>query len=443
MFKNGILVLILFLPTFVLANIKTYFNHNQSDSYTDPYRNIYRTGNNLEQVLLDQINSAKKTIFIAVQELRLPSIASALIQKKNQGVDVRIILENDYNFTVLSQRDISEDNEHESSRLAEFMALVDQNDNGEFEEFELESRDAIYMLRKAGVKITDDTSDVSKGSGLMHHKFMVVDGKTTVVSTANFTLSCIHGDILNEDSRGNANSMVVIQSSAVGDIFTEEFLQMWGNGRLGNFGLSKTYRGARRVNVKGTTLSIQFSPTSKKFSWTDSVNGLIGDTLSRAQYSVKGALFVFSEQKIANILEDLHNHGSSINFLIEPKFAYRYYSELLDMFGIEMRNPKCNYESDNRPWSSPLKDSGIARLSNGDVLHHKFAVIDDQLVIMGSQNWSEAANHQNDETLLVIENTNIASEYSQEFDRLYSSSLLGIPDWVTSQVRAINRDCSR
>ncbi|MEO1340339.1 MAG: phospholipase D-like domain-containing protein [Cyanobacteria bacterium J06635_13] len=53
---------------------------------------------------------------------------------------------------------------------------------------EIAQRDALTMLRKAGVEIIDDTADGSKGSGLMHHKFMVVDRQTVILGSANFTL---------------------------------------------------------------------------------------------------------------------------------------------------------------------------------------------------------------------------------------------------------------
>jgi len=83
------------------ASVRAYFNHNQNKSYIDPYRGITRSGDNLEQVLIDEVNKAKKSIFIAVQEFRLPLLAQALKKKKASGIDIRVVLENDYNSTVL------------------------------------------------------------------------------------------------------------------------------------------------------------------------------------------------------------------------------------------------------------------------------------------------------------------------------------------------------
>ena len=423
------------------ATVKAYFNQNPQASYTDPYRGITRQGDNLEQILLTEISKAKKTIFVAVQEFRLPLVAKALIEKKNQGVDVRVVLEHDYNFTVMTQRD-GDGNEHEASKLADLKALIDMNRDGKFSKEELESRDAVYMLQVGKVPVMDDTFDSSNGSGLMHHKFMVIDGKTTIVASANYTLSCIHGDILAPSSRGNANSMVVIQAASAGKIFEEEFMQLWGNGKRGNFGHNKTYRGPQVVSVSGIKITIQFSPTSQRYLWEESVNGLIATHLAKAQKSIKAALFVYSDQHISDVIEKLSKAGVAIGFLVEQKFAFREYSELLDMAGLEMLSAKCTFEPDNNPWKSPATEFGVATLDRGDVLHHKFGVIDNKTVVVGSQNWSDAANYVNDETLIVIEAVGISEQYGREYDRLRSKSRLGVPATIKKEITRLETGCS-
>lgn len=425
-----------------VASVTSYFNHNQNRQYTEPYRNITRRGDNLEQVILNEINSAKKSIFVAVQELRLPLVAQALVNKKIQGLDVRVVLEHDYNFNILRQTDTTSDNEHDASKLNELRAFVDLNRDGKIDSTELMTRDAVYMLQKAGVPLIDDTSDASAGSGLMHHKFVIIDGKNTIVTSANFTMSCIHGDILTPNSRGNPNSMIVVKSAAFAGIFNEEFSQLWGNGKRGNFGKGKTYRGPRSVTVAGTKLSVQFSPTSQRYNWEETVNGLIGEHLGRATKSVKAALFVYSDQKIANVLERRSNLGVQTGFLVEPKFAYREYSELLDMLGLRMLSPKCTYEPDNNPWLKPVSTVGMSRLNSGDVLHHKFAVVDQKTVIMGSQNWSDSANYSNDETLVVIESAPISDLYTQEYDRMNGLALRGAPASLKAEIARRELNCA-
>jgi phosphatidylserine/phosphatidylglycerophosphate/cardiolipin synthase-like enzyme len=429
------------LTSSAVASVSAYFNHNPRASYTDPYRRIARPGDNLEEVILAEIRDARRSVYVAVQELRLPLLAAALVEKKKQGLDVRVVLEHDYNFDVLTQRDQNE-GEHEASKLQELKALVDANRDGRFQKEELETRDAIYMLKAADVKIMDDTADDSVGAGLMHHKFVIVDGKTTIVSTANFTMSCIHGDLLTPGSRGNANSMIVVQSVNFAKLFTDEFAQLWGNGRRGNFGQNKTYRGPVTTTVRGTRLTVQFSPTSRRYHWEESVNGLAASHLLKATSSIRAALFVFSEQNLADAMERLHRAGVQVGVLVEPKFAFRDYSELLDLMGLEMLNQKCRHEPENNPWKTPTAEAGMPRLPRGDVLHHKFAVVDNRTVIVGSQNWSDAANFTNDETLVIVEDAGVSEKFNQEYGRLKQGAVLGPTSWLKDQIRKQEEACA-
>lgn len=430
--------------------VQAFFNHYQQDSYEDPYRKIYRRGHNLEQVLIDAVMSAKKTIYIAAQEIRLPNLAKAIVQRKKEGLDVRVILENHYNNTIRTiggDPNDGDPDEHESSKYIEFFALVDLNKDGKITKEEQAQRDAIYILRTGNVSIKDDTFDRSTGSGLMHHKFMILDGKSVIVSTANFTMSGIHGDILHPSTEGNANSMLKIKSTKLSSYFREEFMLMWGGAKGKKpslFGSNKPYRGRQFTTAYGTKITVQFSPTSKTTPWRKSVNGLIASELEKANSEVLMALFVFSEQKLANVLQKKYSssHQFKIGLLIEPKFAYRNYSEMLDMWGIQLKDENCRYERGNKPWSLPLYDIGVPAMARGDMLHHKYAVVDSSTVIVGSQNWSDSANHTNDENILVIKNARIAKMYREEFKRLESGSRKGPTKSLMKRISQMDNACS-
>lgn len=418
------------------AQIRSYFNHNEARTYTDP-RGVYRYGDNLEEVIVNELKSAKTSIYVAVQEIRLPEIAKVLVQKKQAGLDVRVVIENSYNFDALEQRDaLEETGESSYTSLAQ---LVDVNGNGRFEQSELETRDAIYMLRKAKVPLIDDTADGSAGSGLMHHKFVVIDGKKTIISSANFTMSCIHGDLRDKNTRGNANSLIVVESTSVAKIFSQEFDQLWGR----NFGQAKTYRGPQTATVAGNKITIQFSPTSKRMHWNYSVNGLSAKALSKAQTRIEAALFVFSDQQLSDVMQRAHNRGVQIGVLVENNFAFRTYSELLDMMGLRLLDAnKCVYEDNNNPWKNPIREAGIPRLPQGDMLHHKFAVVDQKTVVFGSQNWSDSANYNNDETLVVVQAPEVAQSYSREYSRLRRNAWIGPTPYLLEEIKRREEYCS-
>jgi competence ComEA-like helix-hairpin-helix protein len=227
-------------------------------------------------------------------------------------------------------------------------------------------------------------------------------------------------------------------------VFAEEFNLMWGDGPGGQtnslFGVKKPFRPARPVMVGNTQVEVQFSPTARSVPWQQSSNGLIGQTLSSASKSVSMALFVFSDQQLVDLLETTHQRQVEIKALIEPGFAYRPYSEALDMMGITLAE-HCKYETNNHPWQPAIATVGVPRMPPGDLLHHKFGVIDQQIVITGSHNWTNAANSGNDETVLVIHNPVVAAHYQREFERLYTNAIVGIPPAIQKKVAAQSREC--
>jgi phosphatidylserine/phosphatidylglycerophosphate/cardiolipin synthase-like enzyme len=96
------------------------------------------------------------------------------------------------------------------------------------------------------------------------------------------------------------------------------------------------------------------------------------------------------------------------------------------MLGVTLTGANCRIEAHNQPWQQPITSIGVPQLPQGDLLHHKFAVLDGRTVVTGSQNWSEAANRTNDENLLVIQNPTVAAHFQREFERLYSNASLGL-----------------
>ncbi|MGQ4648422.1 DUF655 domain-containing protein [Lyngbya aestuarii] len=428
--------------------VQVYFNHAESADYTEPYRKITRPGDDLEQLIVEAIASAESTVDVAVQELRLPNIAQALVERHQAGIKVRVILENTYNrpWSDFSATEVAKFSPREQQHYNEALKLIDDNGDGKLSPDEINQRDALVILRKAGVPLIDDTADGTKGSGLMHHKFLVVDGRLAIVTSANFTTSGIHGDMGVSESRGNANNLLKIESPELADLLTQEFNWMWGDGPGGQpdskFGINKPSRPVQQVILGNSTIAVHFSPNSTTEPWNQTSNGLIRTTLSQATKSVNLALFVFAEQRLVNTLEASHQQGISVKALIDSGFAYRYYSDGLDMMGTALSN-KCQYDADNRPWQSPLTTVGVPQLPKGDVLHHKFAIADGEKVITGSHNWSKTANINNDETLLVIDNPTVAAHFEQEFARLYSNAVLGVPATLQQKIQTEMQKCPR
>lgn len=395
------------------AGIQVAFNHNASQRYRSPVSGRWRQGDDLEAMILTAIAGARREIVVAVQELSLPEVARALVRSRSRGVNVRVVLENTYSRP-WSEQHPADLAPHQRQRLSQLQALGQD--------------DAVALLQQGGVPLLDDTADGSAGTGLMHHKFMVIDDRIVITGSANFSPSCIHGDADDSRSRGNVNHLLRFESEELAGLFVEEFERMWGDGPGGapdsRFGLAKGEGVARRVLVAGTPVQVLFAPHRR----SDPANGLawLDQQLAGVRQRLDLALFVFSAQSLTDRLAELQQRAVRIRLLADPGFASRSFSETLDLLALAMPDQRCRLEAQNRPWSEGLAGVGSPRLARGDKLHHKFAVLDGNRVLTGSFNWSPSAAHQNDETLMRIDSPLLARHFQAEMDRLWRGAELGV-----------------
>ena len=249
-----------------------------------------------------------------------------------------------------------------------------------------------------------------------------------VTGSANFTSSGIHGDAGKTTTRGNVNHLLRLHSAELAHIFHIEFKELWGDGPGGEkdsrFGRGKASRGVQRAKVGQSMVEVLFTPHARD----DADNGLnwIESLLTKAKRNIDMALFVFSAQQLADVLQVKAKQGIKIRLLADRGFASRSYSEVLDLLGVALPDRNCKLEKNNQPFEIALRGVGVPRLARGDKLHHKFAVIDNKKVITGSFNWSPSAAYTNDETLLVIHSPQLAKHFTHEMNRLWYSAELGI-----------------
>jgi phosphatidylserine/phosphatidylglycerophosphate/cardiolipin synthase-like enzyme len=139
-------------------------------------------------------------------------------------------------------------------------------------------------------------------------------------------------------------------------------------------------------------LAVRFSP---KGGCADQVAYWI----DRANSSVHVLIYSFSLDSIGDALTRAYQRGVDVKAVFE-KSQIRSYSELfrLTAAGIPARN-------DTNP---------------GD-MHEKVAIIDGYIVLVGSFNWSAAAENENNEVLLVIRSADLAGTMEREFQRIWTT----------------------
>jgi phosphatidylserine/phosphatidylglycerophosphate/cardiolipin synthase-like enzyme len=67
-----------------------------------------------------------------------------------------------------------------------------------------------------------------------------------------------------------------------------------------------------------------------------------------------------------------------------------------------------------------MKEAGLDVYQDGNpyVMHHKVIVLDERIVAFGSFNFSDAADHSNDENLLIVEDASLARAFLDEYERV-------------------------
>ena len=191
------------------------------------------------------------------------------------------------------------------------------------------------------------------------------------------------------------------------------------------FGLGKGGQtDAERVQVGDVEIEVLFAPHPKR----NPAHGLnwLAALLASAKHQIDMALFVFSAQQLADVLEERANDGVKIRLVADPGFASRSFSEVLDLLGVALPDRDCKLEAKQQTLRTAHSRCRHPASRRSDKLHHKFAVIDNKTVITGSFNWSPSAAHTNDETLLVIHSPQLAKHFTREMDRLWDGAELGI-----------------
>jgi phosphatidylserine/phosphatidylglycerophosphate/cardiolipin synthase-like enzyme len=316
----------------------------------------------LVALLTQRMNGARRSIDAAFYNLSgTPgaSLASAMVAAKQRGVRVRVICEQD------------------NRSNAPFNALV-----------------------SAGVPLISDTFDpVNAGAGLMHNKFVVIDGQggapeSVWVWTGSWNPS-LPGT---QDDYQNA---VEIQDPALAGAYTVEFNEMWGGtgdvpaAAVSRFGARKTDNTPHRFVVGGRPVLCYFSPS-------DRTTTQIITAISSADYSMAFSVLTLTRRDIANAL-------------LARKTS-----------GTELRGVMDNRDDTGSQYDYLVLSGADVRLKTGaGLLHHKYGVIDagfpssHPTVITGSHNWTNSAEVSNGENTLIIEDATLAGHYLQEFAARY------------------------
>jgi phosphatidylserine/phosphatidylglycerophosphate/cardiolipin synthase-like enzyme len=235
-------------------------------------------------------------------------------------------------------------------------------------------QDAFDKLKKAQIPFIGD----NRGP-IMHNKFTVVDKRYIQTGSWNYT----DGDTYHLN-----NNMIIIDNEQLAQNYTVEFEKMF---------VSKTFGPNKAKGVPNPVLTIKGVHVENYFAAEDGVVNHILDTIKTAKKSVYFLAFSFTQDDIGKAIEDKAKAGLAVGGVFETTGSNTPYSE----YG-KMKKAGLDVYTDGNPW----------------VMHHKVIIIDEQTVIFGSFNFSDNANTQNDENILIINDPVLAKAFKAEYDRV-------------------------
>lgn len=149
-------------------------------------------------------------------------------------------------------------------------------------------------------------------------------------------------------------------------------------------------------------ISVYFSPRG-------GASDAIINEIDRANKTIDIAIYDFTSRPIYQALIRAKDRGVKIRIVMDSHEAKTKYSkyELLREQGVPIKL---------------LPDANMPGFGNlRALMHNKFAIIDNSIVITGSYNWTASAEKLNYENLLIIRSKELANIYEEEFNKLFKS----------------------
>ncbi|MBL58000.1 MAG: hypothetical protein CMP61_12510 [Flavobacteriales bacterium] len=134
------------------------------------------------------------------------------------------------------------------------------------------------------------------------------------------------------------------------------------------------------------------------FSPGDDCENAIVSCIRNAKHSIKICVFTISENVITNEIIAAKKRGVSVTIITD--------------------NDKLNDKGSDIRWLAD-EEVRIRIDESSSHMHHKFCIVDREILLTGSYNWTKSAADRNQENLLVTEDPKMVKAYLKEFEKLW------------------------
>lgn len=236
------------------------------------------------------------------------------------------------------------------------------------------------LLRKGILRQTENKS------GLMHNKFMVADGHRVWTGSYNFTRN---------DTEMNDNNAVTFSNVRMARNYLAEMDEIW-EGRHGRKNAAPTP--FPEIEMGDVLVRNLFSPE-------DDLEKAFVEEIGKATNSIYIMAFALTDRAMFDALTARIAAGVKVYVLLDLTLSRQ---------GTSLK--------------TALREAGatVRISSNNGRMHHKVLVIDENVVITGSANFSASALKSNDENIVIFACPPLARAFTREFTRCWRAE----PYWV-------------
>ncbi len=227
-------------------------------------------------------------------------------------------------------------------------------------------------LEETGIDIVGDGKE-----SLMHNKFIVIDDQQVWTGSLNLTDNGITED---------RNNFIRIDSKKVAERYKKEFEEMFTYKQFGSSSPSGEYS-ENIIEVAGIPMEIYFSPD-------DNVMQKILNVVNDAGKQIDFLAYSFTYDSLAEAVIQKAQRGVRVSGVFDS-----------DMVAS---NTGTDFE-----W---LVSTGLPICMDGEVglMHDKVIVVDGEVVITGSYNYTNSAEKYNDENIVILHDPALANLYLDE-----------------------------
>jgi phosphatidylserine/phosphatidylglycerophosphate/cardiolipin synthase-like enzyme len=237
-----------------------------------------------------------------------------------------------------------------------------------------EVQTAFKTLRDATIPIVPDNRPP-----IMHNKFTVVDGEWVEMGSWNYT----DGDTYHLN-----NNLAIFHSKELADNYTTEFEKMF---------VQKKFGPTKPRGVPHPSLQVGGMRMENYFAAEDGVAERVIQKINQAQHKIHFLAFSFTHDGMGRAMLDRHTAGAEVQGIFETTGSNTPFSE----YG-KMKQAGLDVYQDGNPY----------------VMHHKVILLDDHVTIFGSFNFSDNADRDNDENLLIVDSPEFTTQFEQEYQRV-------------------------